>query len=233
MRFIFSVLLSLGLIANANAMWQKINETDYKWGPFKIYHIALFSESGEYAPDLRPLMLTLTYDKPVDGRDFAISIARSWANLEIKLPEQDKLIEHLRKTLPNLKPQDSLSYIALQDKGYFVHNDEVLPEEFNAEFNQAMLAIWLDSRVELSHILTKKADPIAATLDAVDPLAEMQTDDVENRDQAVTSELKNAPVERVLPENAPEKTPDDELQNPEQEIKPISDPPLENSPKAA
>lgn len=154
-KVLFTLLFAL-LSGNALSDWKKINDLDYTWGPFKIYNISLFTETGEYQPNIRPLMLSLKYDKPVDGRDFAISIARSWARLDINLPEQNTVIDRLRKLLPDLKPGDTLNYIALADRGYFVVNDQVISEEFDKATNDAILAIWLDPKVELSHKLIAK-----------------------------------------------------------------------------
>lgn len=154
-KVLFTLLFSV-FSQSTFANWEKINDLDYTWGPFKIYNITLFTENGEYQPQTRPLMLSLKYDKPVDGRDFAISIARSWASLDIKVPEQNKVIERLRKLLPDLKSGDLLSYIALEDKGYFVVNDQIIPEEFDKTVNDAIVAVWLDPRVDLSKKITVK-----------------------------------------------------------------------------
>lgn len=154
-KALFTLLFTL-LSGNALSDWKKINDLDYTWGPFKIYNISLFTETGEYQPNIRPLMLSLKYDKPVDGRDFAISIARSWARLDINLPNQNTVIDRLRKLLPDLKEGDTLNYIALDDRGYFVVNDQVISEEFDKATNDAILAIWLDPKVELSHKLIAK-----------------------------------------------------------------------------
>lgn len=148
--------LFLAINSAASAHWEKINDVDYTWGPFKIYNISLFTENGEYKNNSRPVMLTLKYSKPVDGRDFAISVAKSWSDLGLKLQNQNEVIDRLRKTLPDLKPDDSLSYIALEDRGYFVLNDEVIPQEFDREFNDAMLAVWLDPKMDISRQLTTK-----------------------------------------------------------------------------
>ena len=154
-KALFTLLFTL-LSGNALSDWKKINDLDYTWGPFKIYNISLFTETGEYQPNIRPLMLSLKYDKPVDGRDFAISIARSWARLEIKLSNQEAIIDRLRKTLPDLKPGDILYYVALADHGYFIVNNQVIPGEFDKATNDAILAIWLDPKVDLSHKLIVK-----------------------------------------------------------------------------
>ena len=154
-KALFTLLFTL-LSGNALSDWKKINDLDYTWGPFKIYNISLFTETGEYQPNIRPLMLSLKYDKPVDGRDFAISIARSWARLEIKLSNQEVIIDRLRKTLPDLKPGDMLYYVALADRGYFIVNNQVIAGEFDKATNDAILAIWLDPKVDLSHKLIVK-----------------------------------------------------------------------------
>lgn len=157
-KLLFLFLLTV-LSGQSLAKWKKINDIDYTWGPFKIYNITLFTETGEYTENIRPLMLSLKYDKPVDGRDFAISIARSWANLSIKVEDQDNVIDRLRKAIPDLKPNDTLHYIALEDKGYFVVNDQVIPEEFSKATSEAILAIWLDSKSELGQKLVVKKNP--------------------------------------------------------------------------
>lgn len=161
MRYKALLTLLLGIFAGtANANWEKVNDLDYTWGPFKIYNIALFTETGQYEAGIRPLMIKLEYAKPVDGRDFAISIARSWATLGINLPKQEETIEHLRKTIPDLKPNDKLHYIALPDTGYFVLNDNIIPEQFDKDFNNAMVAVWLDPKIDFSaKLTTKKTDP--------------------------------------------------------------------------
>lgn len=254
-KVLFTFLLAL-FSSSATAQWEKINDLDYTWGPFKIYNITLFTESGEYFPHIRPLMLSLKYDKPVDGRDFAISIARSWASLDIKLPEQNKIIDRLRKTLPDLKDGDKLSYIALEDRGYFIVNNQIIGEEFPKEVSDAIVAVWLDPRVDLSHkIVVKKVDNVQAVHIATYNLPDTQDPTKENLNKLYASEvlqsfaLKQATfaekalkqpaigvpmraiVEPKATEEAPTPTPEQKPQdpeNPEQEIRPIEDPMPDN-----
>ncbi|MEG9545416.1 dihydroorotate dehydrogenase [Mannheimia sp. HC-2023] len=153
-KAVFFTLFSL-FLGTANATWKKINDVNYTWGPFNIYHITLFTETGRYDEGTRPLMLTLQYKKPWEGRDFAVSLARTWNNLGIQLPEQevDEVITRLRKTFPDIKPEDTLHYIALEDSGYFILNDRVVSEVFNKKFSDAIAAIWLDSKMDISRQL--------------------------------------------------------------------------------
>lgn len=153
-KAVFLTLFSL-FWGTSNANWTKINDVDYTWGPFNIYHITLFTETGKYEEGTRPLMLTLQYKKPWEGRDFAVSLARTWNNLGIQLPEEEvnEVITRLRKNFPDIKPEDTLHYIALEDRGYFILNDKVVSDVFNKAFNDAIVAIWLDPKMDISHQL--------------------------------------------------------------------------------
>ncbi|QLB21656.1 hypothetical protein A6B43_06020 [Vespertiliibacter pulmonis] len=193
--FISIVLFPLAVSAN----WKKINDIDYVWGPFTIYNLSLFSETGEYQKETRPVMLTLKYMKPVDGRDFAISLARSWSKLGITLPNQDEVVDRLRKIMPNIKKGDLLSYIALEDKGYFILNDTVIDEEFNRDFNNAVVAVWLDPRVEIGKALLAKQQKIEMLKPSIavpdsDRNADnilLKTDQIEQSIEKISDETKN------------------------------------------
>lgn len=200
MRYLSLFFLLITFVThNVSAHWTKINDIDYVWGPFTIYNFSLFSETGEYREGTRPLMLSLKYRKPVDGRDFAISLARSWSNLGITLPQQDSVVDRLRKIMPNIKKGDLLSYIALQDKGYFILNDTIIDEEFNQDFNNAVVAVWLDPRVEIGKALLSKQKK---TLEMPKPsIAVPKRDDNASFDerlssQAVSSEPKEAVTQK-------------------------------------
>ncbi len=108
------------------------------------------------------------------GRDFAVSLARTWNNLGIKLPEKelDEVITHLRKTFPDIKPEDTLHYIALEDRGYFILNDKVVSDVFNKAFNDAIVAIWLDPKMDISHQLLDPSYKPRAEAESIKPQVE-------------------------------------------------------------
>lgn len=223
----FFILLSVFLSAQSVAQWLKISDADYIWGPFKIYNIALFSEDGGYVEGSRPLMLTLKYAKPVEGRDFAISLARSWSNLGITLPEQDSVVERLRKIMPNIRTDDRLSYIALEDRGYFILNDQVIPEEFNQDFNNAVVSVWLDPRVEIGRTLLKDVPktlvsaPVETKENAIVPESLVLETNV------VSSEMiHHSLIENNQDTKGSEQHSDTKYPNPEIEILPPFDAPL-------
>lgn len=189
-KVVFSLLFSL-FLSTANANWTKINDVDYTWGPFNIYHITLFTESGNYVEGTRPLMLTLQYKKPWAGRDFAVSLARTWNNLGIQLPENevDQLVTHLRKTFPDIKPEDTLHYIALEDKGYFILNDKVVSDVFNKSFNDAIVAIWLDPKMDISHQLLDPSYKPRVESKNIEPQAEEKSAEVKAQEPIANTEV--------------------------------------------
>ncbi|MFU2144372.1 hypothetical protein [Gallibacterium anatis] len=142
--FCFSLLLLL-CAATANADWKQVGKAEYNWGPFHIYTVSLFTESGNYSSEQRPLMLRIKFAKPVEGKNFAISLFKEMALDKMPTDQAENLRKRLIKNFPDFKPDDVLNYIALDNEGYFVLNDTILTERFDPTFNQEFIAIWLDS----------------------------------------------------------------------------------------
>lgn len=137
--FILCMLLPAVVFAN----WLPVGKVEYNWGPFHIYNITLSTEDGHYTPKQRPLMLSLQYEKPVEGKNFAITLMKEIDKSVYKDINEEQLVKQLQKILPDLHPNDMLHYVALPDRGYFVHNDTILPAEFVGEVNNAIVDIWL------------------------------------------------------------------------------------------
>ncbi|MBV7387990.1 chalcone isomerase family protein [Pasteurellaceae bacterium TAE3-ERU1] len=152
---LFCALLGLG--QSAFAQWIPLGTVDYKWGPFHIYTITLFSEDGQYKTGQRPLMLTLKYAKQVEGKNFAITLKKELDSIAPDVPKETRAqwFTQLEKALPDFHPEDSLNYIALEDTGYFVLNDTVLEPQFSPEFNQAFLNIWLSENSSFKRMQAK------------------------------------------------------------------------------
>lgn len=142
--FCFSLLLLL-CAATANADWKQVGKAEYNWGPFHIYTVSLFTESGNYSSEQRPLMLRIKFAKPVEGKNFAISLFKEMALDKMPADQAESLRKRLIKNFPDFKPDDVLNYIALDNEGYFVLNDTILTERFDPTFNREFIAIWLDS----------------------------------------------------------------------------------------
>lgn len=146
--FLISTLFSTALWAD----WEMVGNADYNWGPFQIYTLSLYSETGNYQENQRPLMLSFNFDKPVEGKSFAISLIKEMKSLNME-GDTDNWLDELQKIFPDFSPKDVLSYIALPQKGYFILNDTVLDKEFGDDFNRAFISSVLSPKGSYSKIL--------------------------------------------------------------------------------
>ncbi|WP_032092114.1 MULTISPECIES: chalcone isomerase family protein [Pasteurellaceae] len=144
MKFNAFLLLLSGLFSTAlSAHWTSVGNADYNWGPFHVYTVSLYTESGAYQENQRPLMLSFKYAKPVEGKSFAISLVKEMNALNFNKDSSAAWLKKMQEIFPDFSPNDVLSYIALADRGYFILNDTILAHEFDDQFNQALIAVWL------------------------------------------------------------------------------------------
>lgn len=144
-RSFYLSLLLLLYTPLSSADWKQVGKAEYNWGPFHVYTISLFTENGTYSTEQRPLMLRIAFAKPVEGKNFAISMIKEMPLNSMKADEVDQLRKRLIKNFPDFKTGDVLNYIALDNEGYFVVNDTVLSEHFNRSFNHQFISVWLNS----------------------------------------------------------------------------------------
>ena len=139
-----SLLFILSLLPTAlSAQWVNVGNADYNWGPFLVYSINLATENGEYKENQLPMMLSFKYEKPVEGKNFAISLIKEMEHLKADKAKMDLWLKAMQEIFPDFSPNAVLRYIALPDKGYFILNDSILDHEFEPEFSQMLINIWL------------------------------------------------------------------------------------------
>ena len=139
-----SLLFILSLLPTAlSAQWVNVGNADYNWGPFLVYSINLATENGEYKENQLPVMLSFKYEKPVEGKNFAISLIKEMEHLKADKTKMDLWLKEMQEIFPDFSPNAVLRYIALPDKGYFILNDSILDHEFEPEFSQMLINIWL------------------------------------------------------------------------------------------
>ncbi|XWY20531.1 chalcone isomerase family protein [Bisgaard Taxon 45] len=197
--FFFSLLFFFS--SPLSAQWLNVGKADYNWGPFHVYTISLYTETGKYEENIRPLMLTFNYAKPIEGKNFAISLIKEIENLQLNAIDTKHYLNALKSIFPDISPNDVLSYIALEEKGYFVLNDTILDQEFDATFTQALLSIWLSPKTNfpklqpklLGHEKTEKEEKFQNTAPKIAPLTEDSTNPelppnypLDNRDNEVS-----------------------------------------------
>lgn len=167
MKSLFVAMMAL-FSAAPFAHWQPIGNAEYTWGPFHVYTIGLFSESGAYQENERPLMLSFKYEKPIEGKNFAITLIKEIETLKLNDGDTTKWLKEMQATFPDFTPNDVLSYIALQDKGYFVLNNTVLDHDFDPQFNEAFIGIWLSPKSTFAKLQPKLLGKEQSNHDAKD-----------------------------------------------------------------
>lgn len=174
------------------AQWMPVGKANYNWGPFSVYSLSLYTETGSYQQGIRPLMLSFTFDKQIEGKDFAVSLSKEMPSSD---EEKTKLwLKELQRIFPDFSPNDQLSYIALEQNGYFVLNDTVLDYEFEPLFSETLIDIWLspNSRfVELRNSLLNQT-----------PIKQSENSDVKEKNLAtpVKEPLSEQEMDPSLPQ---------------------------------
>ena len=134
------------------AQWKNVGCAEYNWGPFHVYTVNLATETGTYQQGQFPLMLSFRYEKPVEGKAFAISLVKELEGINSDKAQTDHWVKVLQELFPDFNPNDLLTYVALPDHGYFIVNDVILDHDFGQEFNQAFVNIWLSEKSNFSQL---------------------------------------------------------------------------------
>ena len=144
-RFLFAAIFAF-LSTELSAHWLPVGNAEYTWGPFHVYSVGLFSETGSYQNNQRPLMFSIKYEKPIEGKNFAITLIKEMEVQQISADDTTEWLKKMQQIFPDFSPNDILNFVALEDKGYFIANDTVLDHEFDAKFTQAFIDIWLSPK---------------------------------------------------------------------------------------
>lgn len=144
LRFLLAILVFVPSVLSAQ--WKNVGNAEYNWGPFQVYAINLATETGTYQSGQFPLLLSFKFEKPVEGKAFAISLMKELEKISSDEVQTDHWLEVLQELFPDYSPNDLLSYVALSGNGYFIVNDRVLNYSFGDEFNRAFVNIWLGEK---------------------------------------------------------------------------------------
>ena len=145
LKFIIAAISALFSTA-LFAQWQPVGNAEYTWGPFHVYTVGLYSETGSYEKNERPLMFSIKYEKPVEGKNFAIALTKEMESQNLSKDDTTAWLKKMQEIFPDFSPSDILNFVALADKGYFVLNDTVLDHEFDQKFTQAFIDVWLSDK---------------------------------------------------------------------------------------
>ncbi|OOF65848.1 chalcone isomerase family protein [Rodentibacter sp. Ppn85] len=144
-KYFFVTILAFFSTA-LSAHWQLVGNAKYTWGPFHVYSVGLFSETGSYQENQYPLMFSIKYEKPIEGKNFAITLIKEMEAQQFNTDDTTAWLKKMQEIFPDFSPNDILNFVVLDNKGYFIANDTVLDHEFDCKFTQAFISIWLSPK---------------------------------------------------------------------------------------
>ena len=153
---------------------------------------ACILETGSYEKNERPLMFSIKYEKPVEGKNFAIALTKEMESQNLSKDDTTAWLKKMQEILPDFSPNDILNFVALADKGYFVLNDTVLDHEFDQKFTQAFIDVWLSDKssfIKLQPQLLGKEKPAHDSKEFQHQPASEPFDE-EKYDAGITTELR-------------------------------------------
>ena len=98
LKFIIAAISALFSTA-LFAQWQPVGNAEYTWGPFHVYTVGLYSETGSYEKNERPLMFRLNTRNQLKGKNFAIALTKE---MEAQNLSKDDTTAWLKKNAGNL-----------------------------------------------------------------------------------------------------------------------------------
>ncbi len=167
-----------------NAQWINVGKADYNWGPFLVYTVSLDSEDGHYEANQSPLMFSFDYAKPVEGKNFSIILIKEMESLGASKEQTTTWLKELETIpMPDFAPNDRLSYISLENTGYFILNNQVIDHQFDTEFNQYFIQVWLSGKTGFAQIqnqlLGKEKGKVSETYPKQPEIEPLKEDDAD------------------------------------------------------
>jgi len=160
MKNIVATILLLTCAASAVATGeslQLVGEARLKVLLWSVYDSRLYSKTGDYNPEQRPLRFEIEYLRNIDASDLVLQTELEWEQQGIDHPRQSQWLETLQELWPDVAEDDVIT-LDLDDQGYstFYSNDELLGQINDPDFGAHFLDIWLSpatSRPELREAL--------------------------------------------------------------------------------
>ena len=160
MKNILTTVLLLTCASSALATGQSlqlVGEARLKVMLWPVYDSRLYSATGHYNSEQRPLRFEIKYLRNIDASDLVLQTELEWEQQGIDHPRQSQWLETLQELWPDVAEDDVIT-LDLDDQGYstFYSNDELLGQINDPDFGAHFLDIWLSpatSRPELREAL--------------------------------------------------------------------------------
>lgn len=163
MKNILTTILLLTCASSALATGQSlqlVGEARLKVMLWPVYDSRLYSATGDYNSEQRPLRFEIKYLRNIDASDLVLQTELEWVQQGNNHPRQEQWLETLQQLWPDVTKDDVIA-LDLDEQGYstFYSNDELLGQITDRDFGVHFLNIWLSpdtSRPELREALLGK-----------------------------------------------------------------------------
>lgn len=130
--------------APAVASLQKVGEAKLRVMFWDVYESSLYTATGQYNPDTRPLRLDIRYLRDITGEQLIKQTRKEWRAQGLNHPKQDAWLEQLAALWPDVSENDVISLLLDErDNAHFSLNGRSLGTVRDPAFARQFAAIWL------------------------------------------------------------------------------------------
>ncbi|WDE04189.1 chalcone isomerase family protein [Thalassomonas viridans] len=111
-----------------------------------IYQSRLYTSSGQFSRDEKPLLFEINYQKDISRRELLSATIEQWQHLAVAEQDYQQYIPRLEALWPDISAGDSLTLFSDHRGSYFYFNGNYLGRITDAEFAGLFLDIWLSPK---------------------------------------------------------------------------------------
>jgi hypothetical protein len=129
---------------SASPALRKVGEAKLTVMFWDVYESSLYTQTGQYAPNDRPLRLDIRYLRNIRGEDLIKQTRKEWRAQGLNHPQQEAWLERLAALWPDVSENDVISLLVdEQNVAHFSLNGKPLGTVEDPAFTQQFAAIWL------------------------------------------------------------------------------------------
>lgn len=123
---------------------QLVGEARLKVLLWSVYDSRLYSKTGNYNPEQRPLRFEIEYLRNIQASDLVLQTELEWEQQGVDHPRREQWLNTLLKIWPDVAEDDVLTlHLDEQGQSVFYSNDELLGQIEDPDFGVHFLGIWL------------------------------------------------------------------------------------------
>ena len=134
--------------------WSTVGEASFSWTLFSLYDAELKSPNKivKSHQQCAPCALRLTYHVDIKKKDFADRAQEEWIKQGVAQKIAAERANALKRILPDVNDGDTLTFVALKDRGIFFIGRRELGAISGQDFVSSFLSIWLGPKASYPEI---------------------------------------------------------------------------------